>query len=91
MIITQLLKQFNSGPRPRFKKGDTVQHLDDNERMTIVWIHVSEKTRRISYLCKWFDNRLQINRTNLFMENQLKANPAPKGEVPRACLPKRLA
>lgn len=72
MIITQLLQKFVPGPRPRFKKGDRVQCLDGSELMTIVWISVSKKTNTITYLCKWFDNRLQAKRTNLFSEAQLK-------------------
>jgi uncharacterized protein YodC (DUF2158 family) len=75
MIITQLFRQFIPGRRPKFKKGDTVQCLESDEVMTVVWVHVSEKTKRITYLCKWFDHRLQTKRTNLFIESQVKALP----------------
>lgn len=72
MILNQLIQRFVSGPRPRFKKGDRVQCLDGSELMTIVWINISKKTNSIMYLCRWFDDRLQTKRTNLFFETQLR-------------------
>ncbi|HYG17808.1 MAG TPA: hypothetical protein VD816_02725 [Ohtaekwangia sp.] len=70
--MVEMLRQLNIiGPKPKFKKGDTVRRREGHELMIVVWVDVSAKTKVVSYLCKWFDRHLQATRTNLFLENEL--------------------
>lgn len=59
------------GPRPKFKKGDSVQCTSGTEMMVVQLVKVLDKTR-VAYFCKWYDPVTQSTRTNLFKEDQLK-------------------
>jgi uncharacterized protein YodC (DUF2158 family) len=59
------------GPRPKFKKGDSVRCTSGTEMMVVQWVKILDKTR-VTYFCKWYDPATQSTRTNLFKEDQLK-------------------
>lgn len=80
-MVEEMLRQLNIiGPKPKFKKGDTVQRIAGNELLIVVWIDIAPRTKAITYLCKWFDRQEQATRTNLFMESELRLFDWSTGE-----------
>lgn len=72
LVITRA-KIIFFGPKPKFKRGDSVQCVatDDNSLMVVQWVKVL-KTSIIMYSCKWYDAKAKSTRTNIFKEDQLK-------------------
>jgi len=69
VIAEWFLRLF--GPRPKFKKGDSVQSTSGTELMVVQWVKILDKTR-IMYFCKWYDPATKSTRTNMFKEDQLR-------------------
>jgi uncharacterized protein YodC (DUF2158 family) len=59
------------GPKPKFKRGDSVQSVSGNDLMVVQWAKVLGKSL-IMYHCKWYDAKAKSTRTNIFREDQLK-------------------
>jgi len=69
VIAEWFLRLF--GPRPKFKKGDSVQSRSGTELMVVQWVKILDKTR-VMYFCRWYDPITKSTRTNIFKEDQLK-------------------
>lgn len=72
IALSEILSKF-FGPRPKFKKGDSVQCIsgDEHDLMVIQWVRVLKKSV-VMYSCKWYDAKAKSTRTNIFREDQLK-------------------
>jgi uncharacterized protein YodC (DUF2158 family) len=68
-----VLELFNKilGPRPKFKRGDSVQCVSNNDLMVVQWVKIFRKSM-VMYYCKWYDPKTKSTRANIFKEEQLK-------------------